>query len=322
MSSKLSKVAIVGLPNVGKSTLFNRLIGRQEAIVNNIPGTTVDRNEGVVEWDGRTFIIFDTAGLEQKDLPIEQQIEQAINEADVVVVVSTGAQGQSDIRKRLGAKPMILVINKIDDFNKPVQLKDGIPISALHGKNINSLLDAIVSHLPQVTSLTSEVNLVTALKIAIVGRPNVGKSTLLNRLLGFERAVVSDIPGTTRDRLETAWKQAILVDTAGIRRQARVNKGIEQQAVARALRAIKESQIVLLLIDTPEGVTQQDIKIARAAINQHKKIIIVYNKADLAKPSYGRFTFLEKIPAVSISATKGTNVETLITMLDELIQNF
>lgn len=313
------KVAIIGRPNVGKSTLFNRLIGQKEAITSPIPGTTVDRKEAQVSWGGRDFVLIDTAGIGKNDLPIEKQIDQAIKEADVVLLVVTKDSPQFDVRKKLKNKQGVVAINKIDSFDEDFDYGSTIPISAAHGKNINTLLDAIVSKLPIFTSDVEKE--IENYRIAIVGRPNVGKSTLLNKLVGFERSVVSDQPGTTRDRVEAKWKEAILVDTAGIRRPTKIAKGIEQQAVARALRSIAEANIVLIVVDASEGLTQQDLKIARAAINQHKKVILVFNKSDLGPPNYGRFNFLQKLPAVAISAKQNINIDTLVKLVESLSQN-
>lgn len=320
-SKNLPKVAIIGLPNTGKSSLFNRLVGINEAIVSPIPGTTVDRNEGKVRWNGFEFVVVDTAGLGKIDLPVDLQIDQAISEARLIILVTTLNLPQHEIRKKLGDKPHIVVVNKIDDFSKAPDMKNTINISALHGKNINTLLDEIIKQLSKVVRLTSQVESAKwQPKIAIVGRPNVGKSTLLNYLIGENRSIVAQSPGTTRDRLKAAWENAVLVDTAGIRRKSHITGTIERQAALKTLLSIRDAKIVLVLIDSTEGLTQQDLKIIRAAINQHKKVIVVFNKADLAPPQITRFRFIEKLPTIAISARDGTNVETLIEMMRTLIQ--
>lgn len=319
-SNPVVRIAIIGLPNVGKSTLFNRLIGRQQAIVNRIPGTTVDRLEARVTWQGREFVVVDTAGVGARDFSIERQIDQAIAQADLVVLVTTADLPQHEVRRRLKDKPLIVVLNKVDDFAHFQPVKNAIAISALHGKNINALLDEIISNLTGTTPGVAPEILTP--KIAIVGRPNVGKSTLLNKLLGFERAIVAPTPGTTRDAVVAAWQSAILVDTAGLRRKSRLKPGVETQAVTRALDSIKNADIVLVVIDSVEGVTQQDVKIIRTAHRQAKDVILVFNKIDLAKPRLDRFPFLAQFPAVAICAQQGTNLTELAGLLQARVQNF
>lgn len=332
LSNSLPEVAIIGLANVGKSTLFNRLVGSFDAIVSKQPGTTVDRNEGLVRWGKNEFIVADTAGLDKIDLPIDEQINQAIAEADVVLLLTAPGESQSQTRQRIGKKPFVAAVNKIDDFSRADGKKflvDGvIPISALHGKNINTLLDAIVAKLPAQNALvaqTSQIAQSAQTKIAIVGRPNVGKSTLLNRLVGYNRALVSPIAGTTRDTVEALWRNVVLLDTAGLRRPNKIKPGIQRQAAAKALLAIKNAKIVIVVADSTEGLTHQDLKIIRACRNQKKPVILAINKIDLRVPdqtNLARFKFLKDLPSVAISAQNGANIMLLVQMVEKLTQNF
>ncbi|HID87431.1 MAG TPA: ribosome biogenesis GTPase Der, partial [Anaerolineae bacterium] len=274
-------VAIVGRPNVGKSTLFNRLVGRRLAIVEDVPGTTRDRLYADAEWGGVTFTLIDTGGLvpEAKDDLVAQvraQAEIAMGEADVIVFLTDVLEGvmpgDEEIAQllRRSEKPVFLAVNKVDTERRRLEavefyglgLGDPRPISALHGAGIGDLLDEIVAAFPA-EAAEEEVE---AVRIAIVGRPNVGKSSLLNRLLGQERAIVHEEPGTTRDAIDTVmeWEgePLVLIDTAGIRRRGRIERGIERYSVLRALRAIQRADVVLLLIDATEGVTAQDAHIA------------------------------------------------------------
>ncbi len=311
-------VAIVGRPNVGKSTLFNRLIGERQAIVQDEPGTTRDRIYGTVEWQGIEFTIVDTGGLqaEEEIAPAQpsqadiargtrNQAQSAIAEADVIVLMvdtkaglTAGDYEVADLL-RVTQKPTLLVANKADNSGRRLEaqefyslgLGDPVPISAYHGMGTGDLLDRIVEALPPVE--TEEETDQPC--IAIVGRPNVGKSRLLNALLGQERAIVSDIPGTTRDAIDTQliWsgQPVTLVDTAGIRRRGRVEYGIEQYSVLRSMRAIDRSDVVLLVIDATEGMTAQDLHIAGYVDEQKKGMVLVVNKWDLdRKRCHGRWT--------------------------------
>lgn len=303
-------VAIVGRPNVGKSTLFNRLVGERRAIVEDLPGTTRDRMYGTTEWGGVEFTIVDTAGL-QEDNEIDttnattaeiargtrQQAQLAIDEADVILFMvdaksgmTAGDQEVADMLRRTD-KPTILVANKADSTERReaavefynLGLGEMYPMSAYHGSGTGDVLDKIVESLPE----SEEEEETEGPRIAIVGRPNVGKSRLLNSVLGQERAIVSDMPGTTRDSLDTqvvwAGQPITLIDTAGIRRRGRIETGIERYSVLRSMRAIDRCDVVLLLIDAVEGFTAQDLHIAGYCEEQKKGIVVVVNKWDLVE---------------------------------------
>jgi len=348
-------VALVGRPNVGKSSLFNRLIGERRAIVEDVPGTTRDRVYGTAEWGGVEFTVVDTAGLldegetnTQSTAEIIQhtreQVASAIDEADVIlflVDVKTGMTGGdyevADLLRRTD-KPTILVVNKADStarredsvefFN--LGLGDPYTISAYHGSGTGDLLDRIVESLPE----AEEEEETEGPRIAIAGRPNVGKSRLLNALLGQERAIVSDVPGTTRDSLDTQieWEgePITLIDTAGIRRRGRVETGIERFSVLRSMRSIDRSDVVLLVIDANEGFTAQDLHIAGYIEEQKKGCVIVVNKWDLIeKDAYTMDTyrkqareeldFMPYAPIVFISAKFGQRVHQVVTAALEVV---
>lgn len=340
-------VAIVGRPNVGKSTLFNRLIGERQAIVQDEPGTTRDRIYGTVEWQGVEFTIVDTGGLQadeemalagasQTDIArgTKNQAQSAIQEADVIVfMVDTKAgltAGDYEVADmlRVTQKPTLLVANKADNPSRrqdaqefySLGLGEPVPISAYHGMGTGDLLDRIVEVLPPVEAEEESDQPC----IAIVGRPNVGKSRLLNALLGQERAIVSDVPGTTRDSIDTQliWSglPVTLVDTAGIRRRGRVEYGIEQFSVLRSMRAIDRSDVVLLLIDATEGMTAQDLHIAGYVDEQKKGMVLVVNKWDLIEKDSrtmdefrvklaDSLKFMPYVPNVFISAKYGQRVQ-------------
>jgi len=348
-------VALVGRPNVGKSSLFNRLIGERRAIVEDVPGTTRDRVYGTAEWGGVEFTVVDTAGLldegetnTQSTAEIIQhtreQVASAIAEADVIlflVDVKTGMTAGdyevADLLRRTD-KPTILVVNKADStarredsvefFN--LGLGDPYTISAYHGSGTGDLLDRIVESLPE----AEEEEETEGPRIAIAGRPNVGKSRLLNALLGQERAIVSDVPGTTRDSLDTQieWEgePITLIDTAGIRRRGRVESGIERFSVLRSMRSIDRSDVVLLVIDANEGFTAQDLHIAGYIEEQKKGCVIVVNKWDLIeKDAYTMDTyrkqareeldFMPYAPIVFISAKFGQRVHQVVTAALEVV---
>ncbi len=337
-------VALVGRPNVGKSALFNRIISERRAIVEDTPGTTRDRLYADAEWAGVDFLLVDTGGLEALDraatgpalaadsaafLPaIRQQAQIAIDEADVIIFLTDVRAGVTaadmDVADllRKAQKPVILAVNKADSQRLELGVADfwslGLgepyPVSAFHGRGVGDLLDAVVQHLPA-QPIEEEPD---AVHIAIVGRPNVGKSSLLNALLGQERAIVSEVPGTTRDAIDTQleWEgeRLVLIDTAGIRRRGRIEHGAaEQYSVLRALRAIERADVVLLLIDATEGVTAQDAHIAGYAIDQARSIVLVVNKWDAVEKdsstmvAYTRalreaFDFMDYAPVLFISA--------------------
>ena len=341
-------VAIVGRPNVGKSTLFNRLVGQPLAITEDVPGTTRDRIYAEAEWSGTEFVVVDTGGLDlasHEDLVarIRAQAQEAIDEADVIVfvtdVVDGVTAGDHDVAAvlRRTNKPVLLAVNKADSAKRRLNvsefyelgLGDPFPISSLHGTGTGDLLDAVVqalSDLPQ-----PEEAEVEAVKIAIVGRPNVGKSLLLNTLLGEERSIVSDIPGTTRDAIDTRlrWRgqDVLLIDTAGIRRRGRIEQGVEKYSVLRTLRAISRADVVLLLLDGAEGITDQDAHVAGYVLEEHKSVVVVVNKWDLVPKDHrtmdeytqkvrSALRFLPYVPILFVSALTGQRVEqTLETAL-------
>ncbi len=340
-------VALVGRPNVGKSTLFNRIIGERRAIVEDIPGTTRDRLYAQAEWAGVPFIVVDTGGLEIEAgsrpqgtgfsplsvasadyVPaIRHQVRIAIEEADAILFLVDAQEGLTaadrDIADllRTTRKPVILAVNKADNPMWEMAavefwalgLGEPRPISAVHGRGIGDLLDAVVERFPRQPEKVEG----DAIRIAIVGRPNVGKSSLLNALLGQERAIVSELPGTTRDAIDTelVWEgqRIVLVDTAGIRRRGRIERGVEYYSVLRALRAIERADVVLLLVDATEGVTAQDAHVAGYVLAEHKSVVVVVNKWDLVKKDaytmdhYMRsvreaLNFMDYVPVLFISA--------------------
>ncbi len=354
-------VALVGRPNVGKSTLFNRIVGRRRAIVEDTPGTTRDRLYGEAEWSGRFFTIVDTGGLEivgsqrqqsPQDRPaplatasagfieeIRQQAEIAIAEADVIVMLvdvpdglTAADEDVADVLRRTD-KPVLVAANKADNPTREqaafefyaLGLGEVFPISALHGLGVGDLLDEVVAALP----LAEEPEEPEALKIALVGRPNVGKSSLLNKLLGEERAIVSAIPGTTRDSIDTylTWEDrpVLLIDTAGIRRRGRIDRGIEKYSVLRAIKSIARADVVLLLLDAKDLVTAQDAHVAGYILEENRSIIVLVNKWDLIeKDSYtmdaysqqirASLRFLDYVPVLFVSALSGQRVHKILPL--------
>lgn len=340
-------VAIVGRPNVGKSTLFNRLVGERRAIVQNEPGTTRDRVYGTAEWVGVEFTVIDTGGLQDDDeiasdpealethiaQQTREQASAAITEADVIVFMvdttmgPTAGDAEIAAMLRRADKPTLLASNKADSVGRrervyefyELGLGDPIGISAYHGNGTGDLLDKIVENLPD----AEEEEETEGPRIAIVGRPNVGKSRLLNALLGQERSIVSDLPGTTRDSMDTQieWEgePITLIDTAGIRRRGRVEHGIERVSVMRSMRAIDRADVVLLLIDATEDFTAQDLHIAGYVEEQKKGLVVVVNKWDLIekdshtmeiyrKRARSQLDFMAYAPVVFISAKLGLRV--------------
>lgn len=297
-------VAIVGRPNVGKSTLFNRLVGGQTAIVEDTPGVTRDRIYRDAEWLGRTFTLIDTGGIDltsKEDTilgQVRKQANLAMREADVILFVVDGRSGVTSDDENLAdmlrraKKPVILVVNKIEDFKKKEGLYDfyafglgePVPVSAANGMNIGDLLDMVAGFLPKNPEEDGEPDVI---KIAVVGRPNVGKSSLANVILGQERSIVSNIPGTTRDALDTPFNREgqrfILIDTAGMRKRGNIDESTERYSVIRALRAIDRCDVALLVIDATSGVTEQDTKIAGYIQDSGKGTILVINKWDLVE---------------------------------------
>ena len=336
-------VALVGRPNVGKSTLFNRLVGERRAIVEDLPGTTRDRHYADAEWGGRVFTLIDTGGLvlTESDEITEQvraQAQEAIAEADVIVFlgdITEGAVGDdhqiADLLRRT-EKPIVLTVNKVDNLKREMDihefyalgLGEPLAISASKGLSTGELLDLIIASLPR---LVDEEEDTESLHIALVGRTNVGKSSLLNRFLGYERSIVSSTPGTTRDavdsRIQYHGQEVVLIDTAGIRRRGRIEKGVEKYSVLRSLKAISRADIVLLLLDAPEGVTAQDAHIAGYILEEHKSVIVLVNKWDLVEKDthtlaqyeeYARqaLKFMPYVPVLFVSALTGQRVSRIL----------
>ncbi len=333
-------VAIVGRPNVGKSTLFNRLVEEPRAIVEDLPGTTRDRLYADARWGGVAFTLIDTGGLvlwteDELTMQVRRQVELAMSEAEAILFMVDAVEGltagDEEIAEllRVSQKPLFLVVNKADNEARRVAatefyslgLGEPYPVSALHGTGTGDLLDALVASFPP----REEVEEVEGVRVAIVGRPNVGKSSLLNALLGWERAIVNESPGTTRDAIDTqmSWDSQLvtLIDTAGIRRRGRVRRGVEQYSVLRALRAIQRAHVVLLLLEAPEGVTAQDTHIAGYAMEEVRGIVLVVNKWDLMKEAdvseYTKgvrqaFRFIPYAPLLFVSALTGQKVGTVL----------
>lgn len=298
-------VTIVGRPNVGKSSLFNRLIGERRAIVDDVPGVTRDRLYGQVEWRGNSFYLVDTGGLLLRDEdPIMEgmkgQILQAMEESDVILLSVDGREGltwmDEDIAMviRKGTpKPVVVVVNKLDDmkFDELVYeayglgFQDVVGISAIHARGIDDLLDRVCELLPEDDRSFDEED---EIKVALVGRPNVGKSSILNRLLGENRSLVSDVPGTTRDSIDSLMelddgRKLRLIDTAGLRRKSRFKDDIEYYSFVRTMESIDRSDVAILVVDAVEGVTDQDKKLASSIVERGKGIVLVMNKWDLLK---------------------------------------
>src|SRR5712691_2978590 len=311
----LPVVAIVGRPNAGKSTLFNRLIRQRKAVVDDTPGVTRDRNFARAKWRDLPFVLVDTGGIDLREREgavgqVQAQTRLAIDEADIVIFLFDGREGVNpadadavDLLRRSG-KPVFFAVNKIDGDKQEAATADffslgldtPFPISAAHGRGVADLLDTIIEGFPQInheeesaerdsSALPAEA---TALRVAIVGRPNVGKSSLLNRLVGFERSVVDATPGTTRDAVDSLieWrgKPMLLVDTAGVRRRPRIHEAIEQASVLIALKALERAEIGLLIIDAVEGMTDQDARLAQYAWERGRGLVLVVNKWDAAPP--------------------------------------
>ena len=349
-------VAIVGRPNVGKSTLFNRIIKKRVAIVEDKPGITRDRLYFDAEWNGKEFTLVDTGGLEFKSLSefgedVKLQAKAAIDEADVILFMVDAKEGLSptdrDIAQTLRKtkKPVLLAANKIDggkhyqldktsyyDFYE-LAFGEPIPLSAAESINIGDLLDRVVELLPQKTDEPD----IDAVRVAVIGRPNVGKSTLINAVLGEERVIVSDVPGTTRDAVDVLVnykdKSYLFIDTAGMRKKKKISELTERYSVIRALRAIERSEISLLMIDATEGVTEQDKKIAEYAEEKGKAIILVVNKWDLIEKddkTMLKFTehvreelnFIQYAPVVFISALTKKRLHRVMELIDFVAEQY
>ena len=342
----LGTVAIVGFPNVGKSTLVNRLTGSRAAVVHETSGVTRDRKELVCEWAGNRFLLIDTGGVDIADLSpmtqsIRKQAEEAMAEADLILFlvdaragISPGDEEVADMLRR-SRKPVLLLANKIDD---PAQdslafelhrlgLGDPIPVSALHGYNTGDLLDRIVADLPGTGR--PEVG-EEAIRVAILGRPNVGKSSLLNAILGRERVIVSETPGTTRDAIDTVFQRGdrtfVFVDTAGMRRKRRHRQGIEYFSELRALEAAERADIALVLIDTSEGLVDHDLTVADVARKAQCSTLVILSKWDQTtigiediRPELER-RLRQRPPHVAVSAKTGRGIDRTLDAIERLFE--
>jgi GTP-binding protein len=344
-------IAIVGRPNVGKSTLFNRIAGGRKAIVADEPGVTRDRNYADVEWEENAFTLIDTGGFEpvSKDrifVQMREQCELAMDEADVILFLMDGKEGLTpsdkeiaDILRRQN-KPVFLIVNKIDGPKHEERVFEfyGLgaeriySISAEHRYGVDELMDEVVRTLPKLTEERRDRN---AAKVAVIGRPNVGKSSLINCLLGYKRVIVDEAPGTTRDSIDTFLqrdgKRYILIDTAGIRRKSRMSLRLEKYSIVEALRTIDRCQVALLLLDSREEVTDQDAHIGGFIHEKGRGCILVVNKWDLVekdsqtmvefkKRVYGDLKYLSYAPILFISALTGQRVPKVLDLVDEVAE--
>jgi GTP-binding protein len=347
----LPTVAIVGRPNVGKSTLFNRLAGERIAIVENQPGITRDRIYTRSEWNGREFHLIDTGGLEFGESDeimehIRHQAELAIEEADVIVLVTDGRDGLTPTDEEVARmlhrtnKPVIVMVNKVDDIKHrenvyefyQLGFEHVIPVSSLHGTGTGDLLDCLVDHFPEQEEEETEED---TIRVCLIGRPNVGKSSLVNAILGEERVIVSPVAGTTRDAVDTPFEfdgqKYVLVDTAGIRKRGKVYESVEKYSVLRALRAIERSDVCLIVIDGERGIAEQDKRIAGYAHEAGRAAIFVVNKWDaVEKDDKTMIRFTEKVrdefqfmpyaPVLFVSAKTGKRVKNILPEVMEVAE--
>ena len=339
-------VAIVGRPNVGKSTIFNRIIGERKSIVEDTPGVTRDRIYGKAEWLTKEFRVIDTGGIQLADQPfreeINMQVEIAIDEADTILFVVNGKEGITNDDEYIARllqrsqKKVILAVNKVDDFAQSdsiyefynLGLSDPIAVSGAHGIGIGDILDAIVNSFPD--KIQKDYGMT---RFCVIGRPNVGKSSLVNALLNQERVIVSNIEGTTRDAIDTPFKREgkeyVVIDTAGIRKRGKVYENIEKYSVLRAMSAIERSDVVLVVIDGESGIRDQDKHVAGFAHEAGKGVIIVYNKWDavekdektmnrIEKEIRTQFQYLSYAPILFVSALKKQRIQTILPMIDDV----
>jgi GTP-binding protein len=344
-------VAIIGRPNVGKSTLFNRIAERKRAIVIDEPGATRDRNYAEASWDGQSFIVVDTGGFEPVSterilVQMREQTNLAIEEADIILFLMDGREGLvpsdleiADILRRTGKK-VYYVVNKIDgprhealaaDFYR-LGVERIFPVSAEHGLGIGELMSEISGNMAAVLDCEQEEGEEERIRIAVIGRPNTGKSSLVNRILGFERTIVNPVPGTTRDPVDTPFelngKPYLLIDTAGIRRKSRISLKLEKYSIMEALRTLSRSDVALILIDADEGITEQDAKIAGLAFERGVICIVLVNKWDIVKKDNSTpgtyvktikedLKFLDFAPILFISALTGQRVMNIFKIVED-----
>lgn len=347
----LPVVAIVGRPNVGKSTLFNRIIKQRLAIVEDEPGVTRDRNYAQAEWMGHNFDLIDTGGITWEDGKIEEEIraqaEIAIDEADVIIMLCSVVNGVTNLDERVAGllyrskKPIILAVNKADNPEQRADiydfyslgLGDPIPVSGSHGTGIGDLLDAVVDKFPETADATDD----QTISFSVIGRPNVGKSSIVNKLLGEDRVIVANQEGTTRDAIDTPFTdkdgtEFKLIDTAGIRRRGKVYEKTEKYSVMRALSAIERSDVVLLVLDASTGIREQDKHVAGYAHDAGRGLIIVVNKWDLPKKNSEsakdfekiirqEFQYLDYAPVLFVSAQTGQRLDQIPKMVKEVYHN-
>ena len=344
-------VAFIGKPNVGKSTIFNRIIGEKRSIIEDTPGVTRDRLYAKATWLGKEFRVIDTGGIELKNAPfqesIKMQAEIAMEEADIIVYVGDGRVGVDNDDEHICSllrkwkKPVILAVNKIDDGHLldriyefySLGLGDPIAISGIHGVGIGDLLDAIINNFPNKTYDDYE----DSIKFSFIGRPNVGKSSLTNAILNQERVIVSDIEGTTRDAIDSPFtrddKQYVVIDTAGLKKKGKIFESIDKYAALRALSAIDRSDVCALVIDADAGVREQDKHVAGYALEAGKGIVIVVNKWDLVKKdshtmaAYEKkirdeFKFLGFAPIVFVSAVTKDKIENLFSVINDSYEGY
>lgn len=343
-------VAIVGRPNVGKSTFFNKVVGKKISIVENFPGVTRDRLYADAEWCGQYFTLVDTGGLELKSTDqmwrhIQKQAEIAIETADIIIFFTdakTGLNAADEdvaIKLRKSGKPVVLAVNKLDNYSPDklfefynLGLGEPFGISAEHGTGIGDLLDEVVSQLEDYNSMDED----SSVKLAVVGKPNAGKSSLCNKLLGFDRTIVSDIAGTTRDAIDTLFKYKdntyTLIDTAGIRKKSSVEEDLEYYSVLRALGAIRRADVCIMMIDSEIGITEQDVKICGYIHEQGKPSVIVMNKWDLIEKdtnTINRYNsdlnealkFMDYILPIYVSAKTGLRTDKILDLALRAIEN-
>ena len=346
-------VAIIGKPNVGKSTFFNYIVGQRLSIVEDTPGVTRDRIYADSNWRGRDFTLIDTGGIEPKsenviEAGMREQAEIAINIADVIVFVTDIKQGVTASDEEIAAmlrrskKPIVLVCNKADNYGQPdpnlyefynLGIGTPYPVSSTNAIGIGDVLDAIYEHFPEKGENEEDNEIIN---VAIIGKPNVGKSSLVNKILGENRVIVSDIAGTTRDAIDSYFENETgkynFIDTAGIRRKSKINENIEKYSVMRSLLAVERADVCLMLIDATEGVTDQDAKIAGEAHEAGKGIIIVVNKWDeleketgtlekYKKDVYNKLSYLSYAPIIFVSAKTGQRVDKLFSLIRRVANN-